>query len=82
MPASPMENRMGRLEGAYEQVSQRLTSIDARFDAIDRKFSALDAKIDQRFSTLDAKIDQRFTWTIGVVVTTWLTTIASIYVHH
>ncbi len=115
MPASPMESRMARLEGAYEQVSQRLMNIDPRFDGVDRKidlrFDALDKKIDgvrealdknidgvrealdkkidgvrealeQRIDTLDAKIDQRFMWTIGVVVTTWLTTIASIYLHH
>ncbi len=50
---------MARLEGAYDQVSQRLMNIDPRFDGIDRKidlcFDALDAKID----ALDAKIDQR-----------------------
>jgi uncharacterized Rmd1/YagE family protein len=82
MPAGPLENRMARLEGAYEQVSQRLMNIDPRFDGMDRKidlrFDAFDSKID----ALDAKIDQRFMWTVGIVVTTWVTTIASIYLHH
>jgi hypothetical protein len=77
---------MARLEGAYEQASQRLINIDARFDGIDRKIDALgatlDRKIDLRFDALDAKIDQRFTWTVGIFVTTWLTTIASIYLRH
>ena len=119
MPASPIENRMARLEGAYEQVSRRLMNIDPRFDGVDRKidlrFDALDKKIDavrdaldnkidalgqrldakidalgQRLDAkiealgqrLDAKIDQRFMWTVGIIVTTWLTTIASIYLHH
>ena len=108
MPASPIETRMARLEGAYEQVSQRLMNIDPRFDGVDRKidlrFDALDKKIDavrdaldnkidalgQRLDAkiealgqrLDAKIDQRFMWTVGIIVTTWLTTIASIYLHH
>jgi len=71
VPANPIEIRMARLEGAYEQVSQRLMHIDSRFDGLDRKIDAL-----------DAKIDQRFMWTVGVVVTTCLTTIASIYLHH
>jgi uncharacterized Rmd1/YagE family protein len=57
-------------------------NIDARFDGMDRKidlqFDALDKKID----ALDAKIDQRFTWRVGVIVSTWVTTIASIYLHH
>ena len=89
MPASPIEIRMAHLEGAYEQVSQRLTSIDLRFDAVDRRFDILERKIDsfrdaldKRIDAVDAKIDERFMWTIGVVVTTWLTTIASIYLHH
>jgi hypothetical protein len=99
---------MARLEGAYEQVSQRLMNIDPRFDGVDRKidsrFDALDKKIDavrdvlekkldkkidavsesleKKIDKLDAKIDQRFMWTVGVVVTTWLTTIAAIYLHH
>jgi tetrahydromethanopterin S-methyltransferase subunit G len=126
MPASPMESRMARLEGAYEQVSQRLMNIDPRLDGFDRKidlrFDALDTKIeavetkltqridalegrldakidalegrldkkidalegrlDVKIDALDKKIDQRFMWTVGLIVTTWLTTIASIYLHH
>ena len=97
MPASPIENPMARLEGAYEQVSRRLMNIDPRFDgldrkidllrdALDKKIDVLDAKMDQRITALDtkidAKIDQRFMWTVGVVVTTWLTTIATTYLHH
>jgi hypothetical protein len=86
MPASSFETRMAHLEGAYDQVSQRLMNIDPRFDGVDRKidlrFDALDKKIDHRFDALDAKVDKRFTWTIGVVITTWLTTIASIYLRH
>jgi hypothetical protein len=99
---------MAHLEGAYEQVSQRLTSIDLRLDGIDRKSdlfrdavdkkfdaldvkvdllrNSLDAKIDLTRESLDAKIEKRFMWTIGVVVTTWLTsigtTIAAVYLHH
>jgi hypothetical protein len=87
---------MARLEGAYEQVSQRLMNIDPRFDALDRKIdllrNALDTRIDAldtrisgldtKINTLDAKNDQRFMWMAGIVVTTWVTTIASIYLHH
>ena len=104
MPASPIENRMARLEGAYDQVSQRLMNIDPRFDGFDRKIDlrfdaldkkidaleakidALEAKVDAKVAALDAKIDQRFMWTVGIIVSTWLTsigtTIASIYLRH
>jgi hypothetical protein len=81
---------MARLEGAYEQVGQRLTSIDLRLDGVERKIDALrdamDTKIDSLRDGMETKIDQRFMWTIGIVLTTWLTTIASIiasiYVRH
>jgi len=73
---------MARLEGAYEQVSQRLTNVDPRFDALDRKIDLFRDALDKKIDALDAKIDQRFMWTAGIVVTTWLSTIASIYLHH
>jgi len=88
-----MESRMARLEGAYEQVSQRLMNIDPRldgfdrkidlrFDALDKKIDALEVKLDSKIDALDKKVDQRFMWTVGLMITTWLTTIASIYLHH
>ncbi len=89
MPASPIESRMARLEGAYEQVSQRLMNIDTRLDTLDRKVDllrdALDAvrdALDKKIDGFDAKSNQRFTWTVGIFITAWVTTIASIYVHH
>jgi len=74
MPANPMEIRMARLEGAYDQVSQRLMTIDPRFDGVDRKidlrFDALDKKVEAlatesllRFHAVDQRfdaVDQRF----------------------
>ena len=89
MPASPIETRMARLEGAYEQVSQRLTNIDPRFDAVDRRFDAVDRRfdaIDRKIEALDTKIGRHFMWMIGIVLTASLTstgaTILAIYLHH
>jgi len=80
---------MAHIEGTYEQVNERLGSIDARFAGIDRRFASIDARfdsIDARFNSidlrLDHKIDQRFMWTIGVVMGTWLTTILAVFLHH
>jgi hypothetical protein len=70
-----MERRMARLEGAYEQVSLRLTNIDPRFDGLDRK-------IDLRFDALDKKIDRQFMWMVGLFATSWASIIAAIYLHH
>ena len=82
-----MEERTARLEGINEQIRDRLTSIDRRFDAIDRRFDAIDRRfdsIDRRFGTIDRRfelIDRRFLW-LSVVVGTWITTILTILFHH
>ena len=59
MPRSPMESRMARLEGAYDQVSQRLMTIDPRFDGFDRKLDLRFDALDKKFDALEAKVDQR-----------------------
>jgi len=60
---------MAHLEGAYEQMNQRLGSIEGRLTAIDQK-------IDTRFDTLDKKLNgMLFAWLgstvaiIGIVLT-------------
>jgi tetrahydromethanopterin S-methyltransferase subunit G len=79
---------MAHLEGAFEQIGRHLASIDSRFASIDSRFASIDArldamdsKIDFVYRALDAKIDSRFMWTIGVVLGSWLTTIAGIFLH-
>lgn len=64
MSAQPLEQRMSRLEGAYEQVGDRLNSMDHRLERIetkvDMRFGELDTKIDVRFGMLDGRLDTRF----------------------
>ena len=44
-PANPIEVRMARLEGSYEQIDKRLTHLETRidtgFDSVDRKIDGL-----------------------------------------
>jgi hypothetical protein len=83
---------MARLEGAYDQVSQRLMTldprldsfdrkIDLRFDMLDKKIDAIDKKFDARFDVLDKKIDQKFYWMIGIFIPTWIATIGLYFRH-
>jgi predicted nuclease with TOPRIM domain len=87
----PVDERMARLEGSYEQIRDRLNSIDGRLASIDARFVQMDgrfaqvdgrfAQIDGRFAALEAKIDSRFSWLLGIVVTSWVTTILTILFH-
>lgn len=73
--AQPMESRMSRLEGAYEQVDRRLDSMDHRFESLQHEMH-------EGFRLLDGKIDQRFMWTMGGIATSWATTMLAIVFHH
>ena len=66
MSTQPLEVRMAHLEGAYEQINERLGSMevrfDSRFDALDRKIEAkADAKsVERRFDAIDKKFTALF----------------------
>lgn len=65
-----IEGRLSRLEGAYEQVADRLNSAD--LSIID-----LRKEMNQRFD----EVDRRFNWAIGLIVTSWTTTILAVLLH-
>lgn len=70
MYAHPLEPRIARLEGSFEQIDERLgaseRSTSARFDHVDRRFDHVDRRFDQvdhRFEQMDnrfAQMDHRF----------------------
>ena len=83
MTAQPLEIRMARLEGSYEQVADRLNGIEMRLDHLDTKIDSardqLSAKIDGVRDVLDTKsdslrdylhttMDAHFRWTIATMV--------------
>ncbi len=81
MTAQPLEPRVSRLEGAFEQIVERLGDTNVRLERleykVDANYHALDAKmeqrfvgIDQKFSAMDQKIDSRFHFLIGTYLTT------------
>lgn len=69
--AQPMEIRMSRLEGAYEQISDRLNGIDRRLDGLE-----------QRIDSLRGSIDQKFLWVIGLVLVSILLPLVQRFVPH
>ena len=86
--AQPLEIRMARLEGAYEQLDRRLADLR---DDMDQRFSDLREYLDQRFGAIDGRFavidqrfganDQRFMWLAAMVVSTWITTILTALFH-
>ncbi|MDR7522978.1 MAG: hypothetical protein QN168_10985 [Armatimonadota bacterium] len=80
MAVNPLEVRMAHLEGAYEQISERLGSIEARLDHLDARLSSridgvesrLTGRIDQQIGGLGrelvSRMDRQFYWILTLVV--------------
>lgn len=72
MTAQPFEIRIARLEGALEQLPERMndlrSEVNARFGQVDRRLDHIDAKIDAKIDVLDAKMDRYFRWTLSTMV--------------
>lgn len=75
MSAQPLDVRIASLEGSYQQVSDRLNSIDRRLDGFEQK-------VETRFSALDSKLDGLQWRMTALIVGTWITVMASIFFHH
>ena len=59
MMAQPLEPRLSRLEGAFEQIVERLGDTNARLETLDQKmelnFHALLTTMDMRFAAIDTR---------------------------
>jgi len=69
---------MAHLEGAYEQVSQRLNGIDRRLENLEQK---VDATRDMLLARID-HLDQKFLWVIGLVLVSILLPLVQRFVPH
>ena len=61
-PTNPLEVRMARLEGSYEQIDKRLSTLEARlengFNDLRAEIRLADAKFDKLEQKMDAKFDK------------------------
>ena len=74
MSAETLEARLAHLEGAFLQMDRRIESLERTVDA---RFS----QIDSRFTQLETRFETRFNWVIGLIVTSWISTIVTILFH-
>jgi hypothetical protein len=83
--AEPLEARMARLEGAYEQIADRLNGIDHRIGAFEQKVDARFGQVDLRLLELERKIDSNLrtmiTWMLGQTAVI-IGSMAALALHH
>ena len=67
--AQPLESRLARLEGAYEQVADRLNGLEQRMSAgfaqVDARFAQVDVRFVQLEQKIDANLRTTITWMLG-----------------
>ena len=76
MTAYPWEPRMSRLEGAFEQVVERLGDMNARLETLEMKTDGKYHALDEKISALDAKFESKFNFLVGLYVSSTLTIVA------
>jgi tetrahydromethanopterin S-methyltransferase subunit G len=92
MSAQPLEARMARIEGAFDQIDKRLDSfehrvvasfaqVDARFAQIDGRFAQLETRFDLRLGRIEQVLESRFTWLIGLMLGTWVSLMLVVLFH-
>ncbi len=62
-----MEERVSRLEGAYEQVDRRLGDLTAAVDRVEARLDALRTDMDAKFDALRREMTARFNALIAVI---------------
>ena len=69
-----LEARLAHLEGAFLQMDRRIESLERTVDARFNHFES-------RFTQLESRFETRFNWVIGMIVTSWISTIVTILLH-
>ena len=62
------EQRVSRLEGAYEQVDRRLDSMDRRLSEINNRFDEMNSRFNSRFNNLYVLIGASWVTLIGAMI--------------
>ncbi len=72
MGAETIDGRLAHLEGAYDQISDRLNGMDRRFESVERKLDDLGQRIDVRVEglrdSLVSRMDRQFFWLMGIML--------------
>ena len=75
-----LAEQIAEMRGVLTQLVERFNhferSMEGRLDRIDSRIDRVEERIDR----VDERIDRNFLWTMGVVLTTWITLLVTILV--
>ncbi len=73
MSAQPMEARIAHLEGAFDQVGERLNSMDRGIELVRGEIAEVRKDLNQRFMWLTGIMAGTWVTMVGMWITTMLT---------
>jgi len=75
-----LAEQVAEMRGMVAQLIERFNhlerTIESRLDRIDSRIDRVESRIDR----VEERIDRNFLWTMGVVLTTWITLLVTILV--
>ena len=73
-----LEERQAKIEGILEQIDKRVTSFDSTFRSEISQIHSEIAQVHSDISQNRNEITSSFRWTVGIIITMWITIIITI----
>lgn len=73
-----LEERVARIEGILEQIDKRFDQVDKRLSEFREDFNSRLNHVETELRDLRSLIDRNFRWTMGLMITMWITIILAI----
>ncbi len=68
MTTESLEVRLARLEGSYEQINERLGTIESRLDSLGTKVDNGFTEVRREFTEVRREMRTQFYWLLGVII--------------
>ena len=76
--AQALEERVSRLEGALEQMNERLGGIESNIVGLRQEMGGLRQEMNTAIGELRHDLTTNFRWTMGTIIVMWVTIICTI----
>ena len=76
--AQALEERVSRLEGAFEQMNERLGNIESNIGGLRGEMAGLRQDMNTSIAELRRELHANFRWTMGTIIVMWVTIICAI----
>jgi tetrahydromethanopterin S-methyltransferase subunit B len=76
-----LEERMARIEGIVEQMNERLNHLETLLGQFRGEVESEIGSLRGEIGSLRVELSSQFRWTLGLLITMWITLILAIVLH-